>query len=105
MSVESNTASSDAQADKLASAVSDKKTTGARKKAPDFEKSLAALEAVVDEMEGGDLSLDAALKSFEKGVKLTQECQQALTEAEQKVAILLSNNPNDEPQPFDVSDL
>ncbi|MDZ7922918.1 MAG: exodeoxyribonuclease VII small subunit [Marinagarivorans sp.] len=84
---------------------SDKKTTVARKKAPDFEKSLAALEAVVDEMEGGELSLDAALKAFERGVKLTQECQQALTEAEQKVAILLSNNPNDEPQPFEANDL
>ena len=84
---------------------SDKKTTVVRKKAPDFEKSLAALEAVVDEMEGGELSLDAALKAFERGVKLTQECQQALIEAEQKVAILLSNNPNDEPQPFEANNL
>ena len=100
MTVESNTPSNDVHT----LAASDKKTS-ARKKAPDFEKSLAALEAVVEEMESGDLSLDAALKAFEKGVKLTQECQQALTEAEQKVAILLSNNPNDEPQPFAVSDL
>ena len=71
-----------------------------RKKTLDFEQSLEALEAVVEEMESGDLSLDAALKAFEKGVKLTQECQLALTEAEQKVAILLSNSVTAEPVPF-----
>ncbi|HEY7772647.1 MAG TPA: exodeoxyribonuclease VII small subunit [Marinagarivorans sp.] len=74
-----------------------------RKKAANFEKSLEALEAVVDEMEGGELSLDDALKAFEKGVKLTQDCQCALDEAEQKVAILLGDNPAAEPVPFDTS--
>ena len=71
-----------------------------RKKTANFEKSLEALEAVVDQMEEGDLSLDAALKAFEKGVKLTQECQQALDDAEQKVSILMGNDPQDEPLEF-----
>ena len=74
-----------------------------RKKSANFEKSLEALEAVVDEMESGDLSLDDALKAFEKGVKLTQDCQHALDEAEQKVAILLGDNPAEEPVPFDAN--
>lgn len=73
-----------------------------RKKTVNFEKSLEALELVVEEMESGDLSLDDALKAFEKGVKLTQECQQALTEAEQKVAILMGDDPSAEPVSFDV---
>lgn len=73
-----------------------------RKKTAHFEKSLEALESVVGDMESGELSLDDALKAFEKGVRLTQECQQALDEAEQKVAILLGNTPTDEPVPFDV---
>lgn len=71
-----------------------------RKKAAHFEKSLEALETIVEEMDGGELSLDAALKAFEKGVKLTQECQQALDDAEQKVAILMGDNPGEEPIPF-----
>ena len=71
-----------------------------RKKTANFEKSLDALESVVEEMEAGDLSLDAALKAFEKGVKLTQECQQALDEAEQKVSILMGTDPEQDPVPF-----
>lgn len=62
----------------------------ARKRtAVDFEKALAELEARVHQLESGDLSLEEALKAFEEGVRLTRDCQQALTEAEQKVQLLL----------------
>jgi exodeoxyribonuclease VII small subunit len=57
--------------------------------APDFEASLAELEAIVEKLEQGDLSLDDSLKQFERGVQLTRICQTALTQAEQKVEILL----------------
>jgi exodeoxyribonuclease VII small subunit len=58
----------------------------------DFEKSLAVLEAIVEKMEHGDISLEDSLKQFEQGVKLTRACQQALQDAEQKVQILLEKN-------------
>lgn len=62
----------------------------ARKRtAVDFEKALAELEARVHQLESGDLSLEDALKAFEEGIRLTRDCQQALTEAEQKVQLLL----------------
>ncbi|HET7371437.1 MAG TPA: exodeoxyribonuclease VII small subunit [Gammaproteobacteria bacterium] len=67
-----------------------KKTTSAET-APDFESALKELESVVAALEQGDISLDTALKHFERGVKLTRVCQQALTEAEQKVEILLKD--------------
>jgi exodeoxyribonuclease VII small subunit len=57
--------------------------------APDFERSLAELEAIVDKLEQGDLSLDDSLRHFERGVQLTRTCQGALKQAEQKVEILL----------------
>lgn len=57
--------------------------------APDFETSLAELEAIVEKLEQGDLSLDDSLKQFERGVQLTRACQTALKQAEQKVEILL----------------
>lgn len=57
--------------------------------APDFEASLAELEAIVDKLEQGDLSLDDSLKQFERGVQLTRVCQTALRQAEQKVEVLL----------------
>ena len=53
-----------------------------------FEATLAELEALVSRMEAGDLPLDQALSHFERGVKLTRECQQQLQQAQQRVQIL-----------------
>lgn len=61
-----------------------------------FEKSIAALEQVVTSLEKGDLSLDNALKAFEKGIGLTRTCQTLLTDAEQKVEQLLNQTPPNE---------
>ena len=61
------------------------------KKNINLEKSLADLEALVEELETGDLPLEKAMKKFEEGIKLTRGCQQALKEAEQKVEILLKS--------------
>lgn len=58
----------------------------------DFEKSLAELEAIVERMEKADLSLEESLSQFERGVKLTKACQNALAEAEQKIKILIEKN-------------
>lgn len=60
-----------------------------KRSAVDFEKALAELDARVHQLESGDLSLEDALKAFEDGIRLTRECQQALSEAEQKVQLLL----------------
>ena len=61
------------------------------KKSINLEKSLADLEALVEELESGDLPLDKAMKKFEEGIKLTRGCQAALKEAEQRVEILLKS--------------
>ena len=58
--------------------------------APDFEASLEELEALVERLEQGDLPLEDALRTFERGVQLTRQCQNALAEAQQKVEILLA---------------
>ena len=60
----------------------------ASRKPVNFEKSLAELEALVERMEEGELSLEESLKAFEAGVRLTQQCQQALTQAQQRVQLL-----------------
>jgi exodeoxyribonuclease VII small subunit len=69
-----------------------------------LEKSLEELEALVVRLESGDLPLEQALKEFERGVKLTRQCQAALTEAEQKVEILLKKTATAEPTPFTADD-
>lgn len=65
-----------------------------------LEQSLEELESLLKELEGGELTLEAALAHFERGVKLTRQCQKALQEAEQKVEILLKRSPDSEPEPF-----
>ena len=57
---------------------------------PDFEASLEELEAIVERLEQGDLPLEEALRTFERGVALTRQCQGALAQAQQKVEILLA---------------
>ena len=66
----------------------------------DFEASLEALEALVEDMEEGNLSLEDSLKAFETGIKLTRECQQALKSAEQKVQVLMEKNGELVTEPF-----
>ena len=62
----------------------------------DFEMALQELEALVYSMEDGELSLEESLQAFEKGIKLTRECQTALKNAEQKVQVLLNENGDTE---------
>lgn len=69
-----------------------------------LEKSLSDLEALVEELESGDLPLEQAMKKFEQGIKLTRGCQAALKEAEQKVQILMQSAGGDELADFDVDD-
>ena len=77
----------------------------ADKKPVNLEKSLAALEDIVEALESGDLPLEKAMKKFEEGIKLTRGCQAALKDAEQKVEILLKSAGGDEElEPFEVSE-
>lgn len=55
----------------------------------DFEQALEELETLVERMETGELSLDESLAAFERGIRLTRRCQQALESAEQRVQQLI----------------
>ena len=67
-------------------------TTGTVPVAPDFEAALAELEALVEQLERGELSLEHSLRDFERGVQLARSCQQALKGAELKVQQLVEQN-------------
>lgn len=73
-----------------------------KKVAQNFEASLLELQALVERMESGKLSLEESLADFEKGIALTRQCQTALAEAEQKVSLLLDKGETVETIPFDV---
>jgi exodeoxyribonuclease VII small subunit len=65
-----------------------------------FESALKELETLVEALEQGDLSLQQSLEQFERGVKLTRECQQALNSAEQRVDMLLAQSEDSDTEPY-----
>jgi exodeoxyribonuclease VII small subunit len=67
----------------------------------DFENALAELESLVERLERGDVPLDEALRTFERGVALTRHCQGCLQAAQQKVEILLKRSGQPEVRPFE----
>jgi len=69
---------------------------------PDFEETLAELERLVAQLESGELPLEAALRTFEQGVRLTRECQMALAGAQQKVQLLLQRGDGVALEDFDA---
>ncbi len=69
--------------------------TEARRPRPDLEKALAELEEIVTQLESGDLPLEKALRQFERGVKLSRDCQVALRDAEQRVQVLMDEGLKD----------
>ena len=56
-----------------------------------FEQSLTELQSIVSQLEKGELTLEDALKQFEKGIILAKNCQTILTEAEQKIEYLTAD--------------
>jgi len=73
-------------------------------KIPEFEQALDELEQLVERLERGDLPLEDALKTFERGVELTRYCQTALKSAQQRVDILLRRGGELTSAPFEPSE-
>ena len=65
------------------------------KKSKGIESKLKELENLLEELESGELDLDEALKKFEKGIKLSRECQKTLESAELKIQVLMDDELKD----------
>jgi exodeoxyribonuclease VII small subunit len=65
-----------------------------------FEEAMEKLEEIVRELETGQLPLDAAMKRFEEGMRLSRFCSQRLDETEKKITLLMQDhdmNPVEKP--------
>jgi len=72
--------------------------------APNFEKALERLETIVEELEGGALSLEDSIARYEEGVKLSRQLGRTLDEAEKRIERLVANEdgaPSTEPMALD----
>lgn len=63
-----------------------------RKSQMSFEAAMKRLEELVQGLEGGDLTLEQSLKSFEEGMKLSHHCSRELESAEKKVRLLVEES-------------
>jgi exodeoxyribonuclease VII small subunit len=70
-----------------------------------FEEALKKLEKIVEDLEGGDLSLDEALKKYQEGIELSRLCSLRLESAKKKIDALVKNKKGEfELKSFDPSD-
>ena len=70
---------------------------------PTFEEALSQLEALVAQLQAGDLPLEEALRAFEEGVRLTRLCAERLEDAERRVHLLTRAADGTEQEvPFDL---
>ena len=68
-----------------------------------FEQQLEELEKIVARMEEGELSLENSINEFEQGMKIANQCQKTLEQAEMRVKVLMSDNGEGEQlQDFNV---
>ena len=66
----------------------------AKKSKSTFEGSMKELEQVVRGLEGGTLTLDESLETFERGVGIARECEEHLAHAKGKVEQLVKKTSN-----------
>ena len=70
------------------------------KKEKSFEENLNELESIVSKLENGDISLDNAIKEYDKAMNLANLCDKKLKQAEEKIAKIV--NDSNELEDFEV---
>ncbi len=56
--------------------------------APDFERSIAEVESIIQRIEAGEVGLEESIAQYERGVALIKQCRAVLDRVEQRVADL-----------------
>ena len=57
-----------------------------------FEDKIRELEAIIKELEEGEVNLDDAIEKYTKAMKLAKECSDKLNKAAEKVNKILLDN-------------
>ena len=68
-----------------------------------FEEALAELEAIVDRMEKGEMTLDESIEFYHKGMELSKFCSTRLDEVEKKITLLIDGEKGEiREEPFSL---
>lgn len=66
------------------------------KEEKNFEELMKELEEITNKLEKEDLSLDESVDLFEKGMKISKECNEKLEKAEKRITILINAETGEE---------
>lgn len=64
---------------------------------PPFEEALQRLDTIVEELEGGELTLEQSLAHYEEGMKLSRGLTKILDEAEKRIERLVASRGDGTP--------
>ena len=67
-----------------------------------FEDNLKELEKIINELENGEIDLDASIEKYTKAMKLVTTCEKKLNEVEERVNKIL--NENGELEDFNIEE-
>jgi exodeoxyribonuclease VII small subunit len=62
---------------------------------PSFEQAIERLETIVEELEGGSLSLEESIARYEEGMRLSKLLTRTLDEAEKRIERLAGGDGGD----------
>jgi exodeoxyribonuclease VII small subunit len=65
---------------------------------PPFEEALGRLETIVEDLEGGQLSLEESIARYEEGMKLSRGLAKTLDEAEKRIEKLVEGRGDAPPE-------
>ena len=91
-----------AEKKRAAATPADSRSDGA---SPSFEQAIERLETIVDELEGGSLSLEESIARYEEGMGLSKQLTRTLDEAEKRIERLTAGEggePRTEPMEIDL---
>ena len=69
-------------------------------KKAEFESSIAELEKIVEKLESGNVTLNESIELYQKGIKLSEECNVILENAKQKIEYINNNESTGEKDDF-----
>ncbi len=72
---------------------------------PSFEEAIERLQAIVEELEGGTLSLEESIARYEEGVRLSRQLGKTLDAAEKRIERLVEGDdgtPGTEPMDLET---
>lgn len=78
--------------------------TQSKEKEPAFEELLEQVEATVQRLESGELSLEESLNEYEKGIKALRRCREILEKFEKRIEILMKEDGEIVPKKFEFTE-